>query len=1117
MADATKDSAITPNLVLTELRAPERFITAFLFNDSQLLVVKSRKLTILNFPEDSEPSLYHSVATGTILGAWLCQDLVSRCKYAFILLHSGLLEVRDSRLEIVSTCQLPHFPRVSRGKILASVDAKFNRFFISWDTVSVHKLDYELGPSKFKFLKNKKQWKAVITSRNPILDFGLCHLEDEDYQESCHICLVSQSPNDEVPFVEVWKEEDVIRNHWQIFLQPKELGIKCDGSYGVAVISRNYYGFICLFADHTVFCRPRFMNGSQSLNYTMREGGALSFARVITSDTKFFVRSTDNEGEIDLLVCTSRAEFFKLALPPSIEGSDWPDFIPTDCKGFNRGEADTINGFVHLTGSRFLLSTNNDGLLILEADGTAKYFDDCHSGSVLRSSISNGDKDFRRLLISGGSGGNGGFLEITRLSFNKALELEPIITSIEKMPSDFWLTKQGIYWVSDGELFYQYGTVETSGSTVYVGFDGNIVSGCRDICLAAPVLGSADENLMFLKKDGSVFWSASHQRSRVPAFKSITSVKYVASCAKLQSTETLSVVAWGSNSVWFFDTKCITIELRGLSQVTSCLVKTFGANVRVIFSDVNGTVHAYNLDGSLCASFQVDGQKVSLHDFPDSERFFACSRDLLILINVFGPELDAAEVDLPLPISQIKVASASKVIIVGYDSTIYQASIEYLATDRPRLNTKCLRSKTHSFTNHLTLSLSHRFVIVSALATYYDIKLEKEVFDSELQVYDMMTQQMKACVAISKLHPQAHVSSMIEVTFHKKALWKKYVDTETSYAKQLVFRKCFLVSLNFEFAENELGDNLLLFALDERTGEVELQLKARVSFNVTHLFNYYNRLLIALGDQVQVLQLSYSAKDGSFSLQQISEPLTLDSFVSDCFSMPQAISSVNLESAEFKKRRLLGSTEKIGIHNLFKGIQELNLTCQVAAETDDGILASKLQKVIIEPARVSDYSEGTKALSEIRFSSSTKVGFVEYREELSGVFAAALDERGQASVLYKTSASEGLIGAQFEIPHPLSGIELVGLKLDKATIGVSLNHRINQRYASLHQIFKPMFMLNTSDGGCYLVSTTMSPNSFESFTTPTPSNLVAPLNCEEILFFESTHPLALKALGCLFG
>ncbi|SCU98230.1 LAFA_0G16468g1_1 [Lachancea sp. 'fantastica'] len=1128
MRNDTDRLDLDPNVVVSELRCPVRLITSFLGNDETLLVVKNRELSVYSYLKNQELPVYRESTSETVLEAWSCNSGAnSEEKYAIIFYESGEIEVRNEKLQIVDSAKLD-LPYRSQSKPLVTVDAKFSRFFVSWDRLSVvkvgYKVDYKAGVANLQLSVLSEAKNVVFKSPHPIRALSACW-NSVDSEEFYQMCILSQPRNSKVPTVEIWEELDLIRNKWKAVIKSRDLDdLPCDASCeAISLISRVNVGFMCFFPDYTLVydARKAFLSQKPRLNTIKKNlksilGLGLSDARI------YLALEQSMQEDKHIAGCTNEGEFFKFDSRLLFDGIQDPNCVSLISPDFARAKLDTADNCIHLRGSQFLIPTTVFGLVIFDSSTKTSLSIASENESALYSTVSGEDGNFMRFLVSGGSSGNQGFLECTFLASEVSLNLSPIPHITDRPVADFWLAEKGLFWTDfDGILYNDTEPVTTGSNVVHVNSNGEWSRREDDIVMVGPIMFS--QELVYVKKNGEISWGLNGLSSLVPGFENARSASRYVSSAQLPDASILTVVGWNSESVWFFDSKSKSVKLQGLSQICDCLVKTWENNSMLIFIDIFGNTQIYNTDGTMRSQFKISGHRFYLQDLPASNRFLICCVDSVFMVSFHTSKIEAGEVILPLRLKRIKVALGTTFIGMDADSTFYRADISELLTSPFTVTKKVYRDPSHIYTKHLALPISRRFVITSAVAQSYDSRQEKTAYESEIHVHDVSTGVVARRYAVSTLFPQALVSDLTDVTFNKRVLCGKYLDNNTSFAKQLIFARCFLVSLSFDFAEDESQDNLLLFTLDDETGEIELQLRTRVEFSVTSLYNYSNRILFAAGEFIQALQLDYSAKEGIFSLKSVSKALVLDGYAGYCFcfskQVPKILASDDQPSS--KRPKVFSQQEVIGVHSLVKGIQEFEVSAEVVGKISTGVLSSELKGITIKKQPVSDYSEVSHYLTDLRFSSDVKVDFNERRGFSIALSFAAINEDGHVSVMYshQNDGMETLLGAQFASVPSVTGLGIVDISsgLQDRTKALS---GLNRTYTQLREKFMPLFLLNTSTGGCYLVSTIISQEKLQEFlkaSKSTASEIVGLLNCDEIHFFGPGHALAEEPKNCIFG
>ncbi|CEP62263.1 Mlo127p LALA0_S05e01530g [Lachancea lanzarotensis] len=1113
---------LDPNLVVSALRSPLIFVTSFLFNDETLLVVKNRELSVFAYLKDQESPIYRSETSKTVLEVRPCPGAEFNGNYAIIFYESGEVEVRNHRLQILDSAKLSLLQQHDQ-KPLVAVDAKFSRFFVTWDRRSVIKVNYAVGPTTLKLSTSQNASDVMFRSPHPIRALTTCWntVESEDFYQ---MCILSQPLNSNFPTVEIWEELDLIRNKWELVIKSKSLdALPRDASYGhVSLISRTNMGFVCFLPTSTLIYdaqkaflsqRPRFDTLKKSLN---------AILGLKTADVRIFPALEQSTGRAQQFIgCTNEGEFFRLQLSTLFEKKENSECASLISPEFSRDRLDSVDNCIHLRGSQFLIPTTHMGLIIFDLSDKKSIVIPCRIDSVLYSTVSGDFGNFRRLLVSGGSSGNEGFLECTFLACEASIHLSPLAHITNLRIVDFWLTKKGVFWLdSNGILYNDTGRV-TYGNVLHVDLNGIFTLCQDDILLVEPI--KFTQKLVFVKKNGTISWGQDGLNLPIPGFESATSTSYHVSSTQLPDASELTVVSWNSESIWFSSNRSKSVKLLGLSQVCDCLVKVWEDNTWLIFIDIFGNTQIYNTDGTLRSQFKISGHKFYLQDLQTSNRFLISCVDSIFMVSLQQSKIEAGEVNLPLRLKKMKVALGTTLIGLGNDSNFYQCDVSELLNSSFLVTKKSYRNHSHIYTKHLTIPISRRFVITSAVTQRYDKAQDKIAYESEIHVHDITAGQVAQKYPISSLFPQALISDLSALKFHKRVLWGKYSDNYTSFAKQLIFSRCFLVSLSFDFAEDDLQENLLLFTLDDETGEIELQLKTRVEFSVTSLYNYSNRMIFAAGESIQALLLDYSAKEGSFSLKTVSKALTLDSFAGYCFAFSRQgnQSVVCDEQPRGKRQKVLSQHEIIGVHSLVKGIQELEITADVAERKLSGGLTLGLKEVFIKHQRISDYSEASHYLSDLRFSSDVKMGFNENRTLSDASSFAAVNEDGDVTIMYlHHDDGEGIfLGAQFAGLPSVTGLSLADISSAEQN-GAEIMGGLNRTYTQLREKFMPLFLLNTSNGGCYLVSTIISQRTLEEFieaSGTSETSVREHLNCEEMHLFGSDHKLADEPKNCIFG
>ena len=1123
MSSGLLEPVLEPNLVLSELRAPEVFVSAFLISKESLLVVKSNKLELYGFPNPGPAPLRTTHTSGYVTGAVACPHSTSQTSFTLLVHASGLIEARNEQLDVVDSLVVNATNGDAKSPILW-VDERYSRFFITWDRLTILRVEYQIRAAHYKFVGSGSQPRLAITLKNQIVSLCACWNTRQEYEEVYNICILSKANS--TYFLEIWEELDHFRNKWRLLFMFDRLDIP--ETDDVTLIANSAVGFLCLTPSKGLLINNKHLYSDQKLRSELLTDITGPYPELKNKNCQVFSAVRPLPGEALVLYgCTNYGDFFKLSVSPRTENEH---IESSQVSAVYRilsqriGEADNIERFFQLTGPLYLLVSTTRGILIMDLEMERLESEISMRGSsTLCSSISDDSGNIPLLTMSGGSSGNQGFLERVQVGFEGNLFSDSLEQIVPANVRDFWVTKKGIFSLdADGNLYNRGELILVTGDLLYVTSDGIPETKSDDIILVTPVLGTINDGIMTLWNNGAVTWTSSERVAKIKDFENAATVKYNVSSCILHDGTTLSVVAWNAHSVWLSASSSELIELTGISRVSGCLVKNCGSFSVVAFADVSGMVHIYNLDGTVKSSFKTCNHSSTLTEIPCSSKFLVSCMEAVFLVTVNNQSVDVAQVT-SLPCAKLlKSFSPSSLYLLSNGGKLYRIDLKALIAAELKMIKSTISSDTHLFTKHLTLQSSHRYTITSALACVYDESRARNIYRSELHVYDVIKGALVTKVEIFKNHPQALIADIIAVPFKKVVLNGKYVDTETTFAKQLVFGKCFLVALNFEFAEDDLDDNVLLFSLDELTGEVELQATFMAKFAINSLLNYSNRIVFAAGEYMQALQLSYSVKENTFSIKQVSEPLKLDGFVKRCFVLPSPPPSPT-QARETKKRKTgeVSYKEVIGVYNLTRGIQLLEISVDVGVQTGAGVVSAKLRQLRLRHLRISEYDEFIKLLqnpgflTSICFQLDTATDRKYHNEGSDARSLASLDHRGLISIAYELgNPSQGFGGAQFDLPFQVTGIQTAHVPQQSPG-----NPLVNHRYTQLREQCKPLFLINDADGGCHLVSTITSASILAQFIENAAGNEIraAPFECEAVRVFGPQNPRSAAAADVLFA
>ncbi|SCW02679.1 LAFE_0F11936g1_1 [Lachancea fermentati] len=1079
-----------PNAVFCEIRAPKVFVNAFLVGNNILSIERNSIQSLGDISRGHFVCVPLKELSNDVVGSELYQDPFHNRPYVFLIYSNGHLEMRDEKLKVVTSCDL-QIDTVNHEPLII-FDKRFRRLYVSLDRHKVLKLNIETGEDAIVFNKGKT-YDCIYTSNRKIVSVKSCWIENTEVGDVFSMAIFLQDQFDGNRYLEIVDEIDMIRNKWSTTYCSEKLRIAEHAQ--LSYIPE--FGVILLTSDETQF----FQTHSELIDRNaFKVFSRKSLICTNRPNNTFFIPEVYeiNSGSgTKVLACSNLGHMVEIDVPlhivdstHSIRGEDMLGRM-IKIKGWEAKDLETVVRIVQLQDKVFLLVSKSEGMIFLDLHRhqvISHVLQESHS-VLYANMITGGATDLGCLIMCGGNTGSKGFIEIRQLGFDGKLKIRKLRTMESLRDNSLWHTDEGFWWKNEhGDLFKEHGLIERNSKAICVTFRGRIIFPQKDVLLTQPISIDEEDSLVTIAQNGTIHWSDSNRIVKIPGFQESFITPAVCS-SKVRNGQMLTVVAWGKKSFWVYDSKSLLIDLEDMEQVSSCLIKTANGMSYVIMADAFGHIKILSDEGAPLSKCRVCSHKLSLCDLGSTANILAYCHETVVLIKLTRDDFMVAPIEVPFHTKLISSFTEFSQVAMDNNNCLYELDFRAIINEQPKPIIRSISSKKNIIEKFISFDLTRRYIVVSAFSSKFDTVLEKYVHMAKLQTYDIVSKRLISDHDITKTYPQASVSDLITVPFQKKLLCGEYIDNETQYAKQLVLSKCFAVSLHYELAEDEGLHNLLLFTIDELTGQIEFRLGLRTGFSISSLTNFYNRIIFVSGECIQAYQLDYSVKENEFKLERISEELRVDGLTKNCFFIPQCSTiSSNLKR---RKKHSFGK-ERIGIVNIFKGFQEFDLSISSSTKTSTEVLAKKLDHLHLRRTLASDYDPITKMIHELKFVTSCilKVfGTDEEGKELNNVETSLARENMLKKYLAAADGDNNIFLAEQVAQDDGDFIgDTLRFKLSDQIVGIhdfrpsnSYSDNINVHYKRQRSAFFPLFLISTANGGCFLISTILDEVTLQNY------------------------------------
>ncbi|CCH60705.1 hypothetical protein TBLA_0D01980 [Henningerozyma blattae CBS 6284] len=279
----------------------------------------------------------------------------------------------------------------------------------------------------------------------------------------------------------------------------------------------------------------------------------------------------------------------------------------------------------------------------------------------------------------------------------------------------------------------------------------------------------------------------------------------------------------------------------------------------------------------------------------------------IIMFNSKFKKYHINRIDIDLSLKRISVLNENNIIFLTKDNKILQSSFADNSVSCFKPSSLITKAVTFKNISHLCLfktNISQQYIISSSLKSNESINSFNidssgaNSTDSILQIHDIINKgEVAYTFNLSEMFPNSFVTSIISLPYKLRSVntlpYSAYIKSQ-NYAKNLTFKKCFLVSLDYENhhisststeSTTALLKNLLLFSIDPSNGSLELQGSFSLGTNIIKLIPYKNEAVIVFGDCVNIISIDYSIQENIFNINVESNNLYFPYKLQGCESI----------------------------------------------------------------------------------------------------------------------------------------------------------------------------------------------------------------------------------------
>lgn len=934
------------HIVLGELCRSKYVVDSFILRDGTLLIVEPEQICRAVYSHEvTYEKMKTIVTTGYNIAASAYWEPLTGVEYLILLKDCGALELLNSQCERIDLLETGM--EQDGGKKFFAFDERDNQIFINLHKNTIFAVEYQLKNKLMYFVKRDEGPRCIFEDVDKIvgmdISWNIDYVSGRDFPTISILLLDNFSHNHYFQVIrQAPKEVHKKKQPWETFINHSNLEAKFEDNRAVLKAISNV-GFFIFGPRQVLFIKlpggyEQTVKDVEFQQYQSFEGCYMPYNLKeddkINLDGGIMLRR--NVTSLEFAGFNSQNQLLKIWLKVIFEDPDeliyhW-DALST--------EIITING---LTSDRQVITrtislSNRVVILLCDSEGEILFLDMNQMQIVKRisynlSRVFSSDivgADFHKLVNCGGSPNNKGFVESKFWGHSNFFSLIESFDS-EYQVMQLWNNDGGVWWKdSSGHILCNGKLVDTYMPPIHIASDGTIIKD-SSVITWADIFNDPNGNYAYVSEDGHIGWSDETETVSLDKLRSSSLVKYILTCSKLENGSKVTVLSADNKLTILQDTQTLGkgIDVSNELDSIACMsVVSWRGSLRILITDIDGKLCELDVEKvKICSKHKIGAQRAEICPVTGREFFLIYTKDDLLLMSPTETgKFEFARIDMQKRISKIAAKDGSAIAILDNDFKIHQYAIPN-EIPLPNVINKRIESDLYVHKKFISLSCSTRYVVTSSLRPAYSELLQRVKYYTEIQLHDLETQKTVSQYDLSENYPQALVSDIVALPFNKESFLSGGMNQNSLYAMQLAFDRVFIVSLNYEMAEDESLDNLLLFSIDDNNGTIEFLQGVNTDHSITALLNYHNRTLITAGDVLQAYKIDYLLEENTFKIGLVSNDVRCGGLINTIVRLPYIHQPSKLSEA--KRRKVQDESranERILILNILRGLQEYSLT-----------------------------------------------------------------------------------------------------------------------------------------------------------------------------------------------
>lgn len=1018
------------HVVLGRLHTSRNVVECFLMKNSFLVLIEREQIKKALYTDDLKHDDMKIVfSRGYNVAASIYWEPLTGEEYLFVLKDCGALEILDShckRIDLLET----NIELDDTNKFILFNNK--NQIYVNLTKSSIYAIEYQVKNRGISFVKKDETLKCIFEDISTVIGMDFqWNIDFYTGREYPVIAVLLASNISGQNNFQAIRQNGTKNGPWQNIVNRATLDF--DESHDSAdqrpiLKSISNVGFFVFFATRVLFIKmpngyDQTVGGNSFNSYGPFDAMSLRYNSIEMEENKIN-RSGDvmmkrNAASLEFWFFTLGSELLKFKLVIELEDPDelimhWSKLT---CENFsvvglkqNESNGGFLQRSIFLSRTVAILLNDSIGIMFVDLEKVRLVNEMRFQLSQFFYSDTIGG-DFRRTISCGASAENAGFIEYKFWGYSDIFAPIKSFTSEEEIV-ELWNSEQGIWWKnSNGQIFHEGQLIETFLPPVHVTSQGVVL---RDTSIAVwtNIINDFEGNYSYVSKNGEIGWSDDLEKVFLENLKSSALAKYILSCSRLNDGSKITILSVDNKVTVLENSEIVkkNVDLsRYLDSLSSVSIVQCQQTYRILVCDIGGQL--CELDSSslnVCCKLKFGTKKVQISVVPESTFCILYNKDDVMLMDSAMNGIQITKLDVRYRLRKIVAKSSCDIACLDEGHNIYQFRIPK-SLNSPQTISKIFASNTHIHTKVLSLPCSTRYVITSSLCSGHSNVLKRLKYYAELQLHDLGTQETVFRYDLSNEYPQAIISDMVAFSFHKPT-FEDHSPQSNLFAMQLAFDRIFIVSLNYEMAEEESLDNLLLFSLDDGNGSIHFLQGINTGYSISALHAYDSRVVLAAGHVLQAYQIDYTVKEDAFKITTVSNEVYTGGLIKNFIEFSNFFSlAPQTKRLKIQKRNtdLRNNKKRVAAFNLVKGLQKFDLTW-----------SSRDQQVSLRIVPVVDV--GQAPFFSVDTSERLMVAFSVCRMDASTWLAVAFSNK--SLLLYCIHGSDEPSSLQMKLPDQVTGI-----------------------------------------------------------------------------------------------